>query len=225
MRHPIPLVAAAAALLVFAAAPACSQAPAADLRTPTLSAVERDSIAARAERSRSRGAENAPVVIFEISDFQCPFCRQFTEQTYPALDSAYIQTGKVRLVFLPFPIPSHPEAWAAAEGALCAGAQGKFWPMHDLLFQRQAEWSRDGLSQEQLERYAGTLELDLTAFRACTLGDVVAPLLVGDLLRIAGAGIGGTPTFILNGQHALSGAQPFSEFQRQIDALLAATPK
>lgn len=222
MRHPFCLVAGLAALLLMAATPACSQAGAADLRSPTLTQATRDSIATRAEQSRSRGAADAPVVIYEISDFQCPFCRQFAAETYPALDSAYIQTGKVRLVFLPFPIPSHPEAWAAAEGALCAGAQGKFWPMHDLLFQRQQEWSREGLSQERLERYAGSLELDVSAFRTCTLSDAVAPLLVGDVLRIAGAGIGGTPTFILNGEHALQGAQPYSEFQKQIDALLAA---
>jgi protein-disulfide isomerase len=221
MRHPIRLAAGLVALLLAAAAPACSQARSGDLRTPSLSQAERDSIAARAERSRFRGREDAPVVIYEISDFQCPFCREFTAETYPALDSAYIQTGKVRLVFLPFPIPSHPQAWAAAEGALCAGAQGKFWPMHDLLFQRQEEWSRGGLSQERLEGYAGSLKLDVGAFRTCTLSDAVAPLLVGDLLRISGAGIGGTPTFILNGEHALQGAQPFSEFQRQIDALLA----
>lgn len=222
MRPLLQLAASVVTLLLLAAAPACSQAPPAELRAPSLSPAERDSVAARAERSRSRGREDAPVVIYEISDFQCPFCRQFTAETYPALDSAYVQTGKVRLVFLPFPIPSHPEAWAAAEGALCAGAQGKFWPMHDLLFQHQAEWSREGLSEERLERYAASLKLDVPAFRACTLSDAVAPILVGDLLRISGAGIGGTPTFILNGEHAIQGAQPFSEFQRQIEALLGA---
>lgn len=228
MRFRLRPVAALAALLLLAAAPACSQAPAADAgrtRIAPLSAAQRDSLATRADRSRSRGAEGAPVTIYEISDFQCPYCRQFAVETYPALDSAYIQTGKVRLVFIPYPIPSHPEAWVAAEAALCAGAQDKFWPMHDLLFARQAEWSAEGLSPERLDGYAASLKLDVAAFRACTLSDAVAPLLVNDLMRITGAGIGGTPTFILNGEHAIAGAQPFSEFQSQIDALLAGARK
>ena len=121
---------------------------------------------------------------------------------------------------MPCPIPSHPEAWVAAEGALCAGAQNSFWPMHDLLFARQAKWSREGLSAERLDGYAASLKLDVAAFRACTTSDAVAPLLVNDLMRISGAGIGGTPTFILNGEHAITGAQPLSEFQSRIDALL-----
>lgn len=64
------------------------------------------------------------MTLVEVSDFQCPFCREWTVNTYPRLDSAYVRTGKVKMVFITFPLPKHKEAWPATEAALCAGVQG-----------------------------------------------------------------------------------------------------
>ncbi len=153
-----------------------------------------DSVVARAGRSRSKGAANAPVTLVEISDFQCPFCRDFAMRTLPALDSAYIRTGKVRMLYINLPLPMHSHAWGAAEAALCAGAQDAFWPMHDRLFAGQDEWGRAPNPSERFTAYAAALQLDVAAFRRCVDEDQVAPILVGDLMQATQNRISSTPT-------------------------------
>ncbi|HEX5575287.1 MAG TPA: thioredoxin domain-containing protein, partial [Gemmatimonadales bacterium] len=92
--------------------------------------------------NRSKGSPRAPVTVYEMSDFQCPYCRQFALETFPSLDKEYIATGKVRWVFINFPLTSvHPHAAAAAQVALCAADQRGFWRVHDLLFQNQENWA------------------------------------------------------------------------------------
>lgn len=175
----------------------------------------------RVSASRIKGSPDAKVTIVELSDFQCPFCREFAQTTLTQLDSAYIQTGKARLVFFNLPLPMHGSAWVAAEAALCGGAQGAFWPMHDRLFAQQPEWSAAADPTAHFERYATDSGLDLTAFRTCTQRDLVAPLLAGDLLQAGGTGASSTPSFILNGEKLLAGVQPFEEFRKVIEELLA----
>lgn len=211
-------------LALAAGGPACAQQEGRASATAT----PPDSVPVRAERSRLLGAPNAPVTIVEVSDFQCPFCRQFATETFAALDSAYLQTGKARLVFVSYPLPNHPLGWIAAEAAFCAGAQGRFWPMHDRLFATQREWTAATEPARVFAAQAAALGLDTLAFRDCTDNDRVAPVILGDLLQAAQAGINGTPTLILmankDGSQArkvLVGAQPFETLSREIDALLA----
>ena len=84
----------------------------------------------------SLGKPDAPLTLVEFSDYQCPFCRRFFEQTLPALKSKYIDAGQLRYVFRDFPLDQiHPQARQAAESVHCAAEQGKYWEMHDLLFQ------------------------------------------------------------------------------------------
>src|SRR5918995_5261501 len=91
---------------------------------------------------RSKGPAKAPVTVYEMSDFQCPYCRQFALETFPQLERDYIRPGKVRWVFINFPLTSvHQHASAAAQLALCAAEQQGFWRIHDLLFQHQAAWT------------------------------------------------------------------------------------
>src|SRR2546421_8158295 len=93
--------------------------------------------------ARSKGRRDAPVTLYEMSDFQCPFCREFALTTMPLLEREYIATGKVRLVYINLPLTSvHTNAVAAAQIAACAGRQDHFWAMHDLLFRHQAEWAK-----------------------------------------------------------------------------------
>ena len=222
-----------AALLVLSLHAGCAEAqtPAATSTAATAS-VPADTVRARAVASRARGAEGAPIEILVFSDFQCPFCREFEQRTMAALDSAYLQTGVARLVFYNLPLPNHPNALSAAEAALCAGAQDAFWPMHDRLFADQAEWSAAELPAQHYRRYAGELSLDAAAFQRCTEEDLVAPILVQDVMMAAGSGVRGTPLFAIvreprageqpqDAQRVLSGAQPFEEFQRAIEELLA----
>src|SRR3989442_11886669 len=93
--------------------------------------------------ARTKGRPGAPVTVYEMSDFQCPYCRAFALATLPLLEREYVTTGKVRFVYINLPLPSlHANATAAAEAALCAARQHKFWPMHDLLFRHQDGWAK-----------------------------------------------------------------------------------
>jgi len=181
-----------------------------------------DSVLPRADRGRYKGADSARVTIVEISDFQCPYCRQWFEQTYARLDSAYIRTGRVKLIFIHYPLPNHQQAYPASKAALCAGVQGKFWPMHDRIFATQREWSGQSNPAERFARYATELRLDAAAYRDCYENDRVAPVIVNDVSNVTGAGVQGTPTFIINGREVLNGAVGFDEMARVIDAQLAA---
>src|SRR5438094_9986075 len=88
--------------------------------------------------ARSKGSATAPVTVYEMADFQCPACRMFAVTVLPTLDSEYVRTGKVRWVFINLPLTSiHPNAVAAAQVAVCAARQGRFWPTHDLLYRQQ----------------------------------------------------------------------------------------
>jgi protein-disulfide isomerase len=84
----------------------------------------------------ARGSQDAPVTIVEFSDYECPFCGRFFRETLPALQTEYIDSGRVRLVYRDFPLNSHRHAQKAAEAAKCADGQGHYWAMHDLLFER-----------------------------------------------------------------------------------------
>src|SRR4249919_3327944 len=91
---------------------------------------------------RTRGVETAPITVYEMSDFQCPYCRRFALNTFPEIDRDYIATGKVRWVFINYPLTMiHPNAAVAAEVAICAARNGKFWEVHDLLFRNQSTWA------------------------------------------------------------------------------------
>src|SRR5471032_2002658 len=93
-----------------------------------------DSISTMADRGRIRGAASAPVWLIEISDFQCPYCKRWHDEVFGIVDKEYVQTGKVRLAYLNYPLSSiHANARAAAEAAMCASVQGKFWELHESL--------------------------------------------------------------------------------------------
>src|SRR3989344_2071642 len=113
------------------------------------------------------GDKDAKVTIIEFSDFQCPFCSRFREQTFDQLKKEYIDTGKVKFVYRDFPLESiHPNALKAAEASECADDQGKFWEYHDILFSKQDEWSQsDGISKFKV--YAKDLSLDTSKFDKC----------------------------------------------------------
>src|SRR5688572_32637102 len=92
--------------------------------------------------ARAKGSPGAPITVYEMSDFQCPFCKRHAEQFFPTLEKEYILTGKVRWIFINLPLVSlHPNAVPAAEFAMCAARHGKFWPAHDLLFRLQPSWA------------------------------------------------------------------------------------
>ncbi|MEK6939891.1 MAG: thioredoxin domain-containing protein, partial [Nanoarchaeota archaeon] len=161
-----------------------------------------------------RGDEDAPVTIVEWSDFECPFCARFYQQTLPSIEEEYIKTGKVKLVYRDFPLSFHTNAQKAAEAAECAGEQGKYWEMHDMLFEQGVQGGVAGFKQ-----YAKNLGLNTAKFDTCLDSGAMAGEIQQDMADGAAVGIQGTPGFIVNGK-LVSGAQPFAVFKQVIDAEL-----
>lgn len=170
------------------------------------------------------GRADAPVTIVEFSDYQCPFCGRFFATTLPALKKEYIETAKVRYVFRDYPIDQlHPLARKAAEAAHCAGDQGKYWEMHDVLFQ-----NAKALALPQLSEHARTLGLDGSAFDACLSSGRHAARVGRGVADAAAAGVQGTPGFVIGRTPAsdviegtpVRGAQPLEVFRQIIDQML-----
>lgn len=180
-----------------------------------------DALTRRASDARVKGAESAPVTVFELADFECPFCRRFTDEVLPRLDSAYIATGKVRWIYVNYPLPNHARAWPAAEAALCTGAAGgDFWRAHDAFFARQSEWTRGPDPMAIFAAIAAEAGADAGEWRRCVDQDLVAPVLVQDLLSAAQTGASGTPAFIIDQRELFVGIRPFDEWVPVLEAAL-----
>ena len=168
------------------------------------------------EGDRVKGDPDAPVKIFEFSDFQCPFCARAAEQTIPSIEQAYIDSGEVALIYKHFPLDSiHPEARPSAVASECAGDQGKFWEYHDLLFENQQTLGRSNYIV-----WAGELGLDTGEFTTCLDSGKFDDKVSSDFSQGSASGVRGTPGFVVNGR-LVSGAQPFSVFDQIIQSELA----
>ena len=174
----------------------------------------------KADFGRIVGDSTAKVIVLEISDFQCPYCKAFHDSTYAAVRAAYIDNGKARMAYVNMPLRSHQNSWPAAEAAMCASVQGKFWTMHDSLFNAQLRWGTITKPDTMFSRFANSMSLNATAFNSCQSSHATRPLIQSDAERASSAGISGTPAFII-GDSLLSGAYPFPDFKRVIDANLA----
>jgi len=164
--------------------------------------------------AHAKGDADAPVVIQEWSDFQCPFCSRFALETLPSIMQTYVDTGKVRFEYHHFPLSFHPQALKAAVASECAGEQSKFWEMHDKIFAGQAT-----LADGSYATWAKELALDETKFSSCMSSGKFNSAIQQDMATGQAAGISGTPGFLINGKF-VSGAQPFSVFEQVIDAEL-----
>lgn len=162
--------------------------------------------------AHAKGPADALVTIVIFSDFQCPFCARVTN-TLDEIEKEYGQD--VRLVYKHNPLPFHKEALPAALASEAAGRQGKFWKMHDLLFDNQRE-----LKDDDLQRYAKKLRLNRKKFRRDLKDQGLRRKVEDDRKQAAKLGARGTPAFFINGRF-LSGAQPFDSFAKLIDAELA----
>ena len=183
-----------------------------------------DSNITRADLARIQGSQNAPLWVIEASDFQCPYCKQWHDQTYGAILEQYVKTGKVRLAYVNFPLSSHAHAWPAAEAAMCAGAQNKFWVMHDSLFVTQGRWESVADPAPVFDSLARSTGIDMTKWRDCIKSGKMKPLIQADHDRAEQAGVNATPSFMI-GDKLLTGAQPLSDMQRVIDSALVTGKK
>ena len=171
-------------------------------------------VEASADDDPVKGDKNAPVTIVEFSDFECPFCGRWFQQTFPAIDEKYIKTGKANLIYRDFPLNFHTQAQKAAEASECADEQGKFWPMHDKLFNEGEQGGVEGF-----KKYAKDLGLDTGKFNKCLDSGEMAGEIRKDLADGGRYGVSGTPGFFINGVKVV-GAQPFQVFEQVIEAEL-----
>lgn len=179
-----------------------------------------DSNITRADLARIQGSADAPVWVIEVSDFQCPYCKQWHDQTYNTFVDQYVKTGKVRLAYVNFPLQSHVHAFVAAEAAMCAGAQGKFWAMHDALFNTQNKWEVLPSPTQYFDSLARVNGVKIEQWHDCVSSGKMRPLITADQDRASRAGASATPSFMI-GDHLLVGAQSIDELRRVIDTALA----
>jgi protein-disulfide isomerase len=150
--------------------------------------------------SRSKGAAGAPVTVYEMADFQCPACRLFAVTVLPTLEREYVETGKVRWVFINLPLTSiHPNAMAAAEVAVCASRQGRFWQTHDALYQQQDDWAKQAQPRAMLVSLAQRAGVDRTKLLACLDEGSARAEVELDAGRARRSGAGATPSFYIEG--------------------------
>lgn len=147
-----------------------------------------------------KGSDTAPVVVTEFADFQCPACAQYASRLGPTIDARYIKSGQVRLIYHELPIQGHANAVPAAEAARCAGDQGAFWRMHDMLFVNQRQWAGLASPDTQFAGYAAQIGLDRTAFERCMADDTHRSAIEAAGTSAAAQQIPGTPTFVIDGE-------------------------
>lgn len=182
-------------------------------------AASRDTIDMRS-LGYSLGAADAPVTVYEFSDFGCPYCAKFALETYPELHREFVATGRVRWTYVPFVMGNFRNGDAAALASECAGEQDSFWPMHDRLFAGQREWKASGDVAGLFGTYATALGLDMEQFQSCYAANRPGERLathnyVANTLRVRA-----TPSFFINGR-LVEGALPLEAFREILTTLLA----
>jgi protein-disulfide isomerase len=184
----------------------------ATLLAPPLSAqAGRDTINLR-EIGYYQGSPDAPVTVVEFSDFGCPFCAMFARGTYPTLYSEFIETGRVRWVYVPFASGNFRNGDDAERAARCAGAQEKFWEMKDLLYGGQRSWGRERRPEATFRSYAAQLGLDEERFDRCYGRDEVREALRASSRAAEALRIRATPSFLIDGQR-IEGSVPLNRFR------------
>src|SRR3989344_4481574 len=161
------------------------------------------------------GSPAAKVVLVEYGDFQCPFCGRFFKTTEQQIVDTYVKTGKAAFLWRDFAFLGE-ESFRAAEAARCAGEQGKFWDYHNYLFNHQNGENKGAFADQNLKSFAKTLGLNETTFNSCFDSGKYKKAIEDATAKGKSLGVNGTPATFVNSQ-MISGAQPFSVFQKAID--------
>jgi protein-disulfide isomerase len=189
--------------------------------TPALLIAQATATAKDPLASRSKGAPSAPVTVYEMSDFQCPYCRKHAMEVFPAIERDYVRTGKVRWVFINLPLVSiHANALPAAELAMCAARLGKFWPIHDLLFQHQETWAPLKEPGPFLLSLADSVKLPRAPLVKCLESEAARAEIQAEAQGSERAGAASTPTFYIEGG-LLTGARPVELWREVLDSIYA----
>jgi protein-disulfide isomerase len=171
--------------------------------------------------SHVKGDIDAPVTLIEFADFQCPFCGRFARQTAPIIESEYISTGKVNMVFKHLALRGS-DSISTSIASQCAGDQGKFWQYHDILYENQGTENSGWASRDNLKRFASDIGLDRASFDSCFDSNKYSKLVQEDIQLARDLGLIGTPTFVVayndgSEPQAIVGAQPADAFRKVLD--------
>jgi len=182
-----------------------------------------ETVSVSADDDAVLGDPNAPITIVEFSDFECPYCRSFVNETLPLIKENYIDTGKVKLIYRDFALPSHTESDDAAQAAECVRASGglavdeAYYEMHDVLFTNIAQWAgKEDVKQILIDLAKSELDYDIAT---CLNNDEMLDEINQDYTAGKGYGVSGTPTFFINGKK-LVGAWPYEVFESVIESQL-----
>ena len=201
-----------------------AERPVADVRTDAPAPVPSDDPLLAVTRREAgdplaKGAVDAPVVIVEYSDFQCPFCGRFARETAPVLEREYVDKGLVRIEWRDFPYLG-PESTLAADAGRAAAAQDRFWEFHDAMYADQPAPNSGTITEEHLVDVAREAGLDVEAFERDLAAKTGADGVRADFAEGQSIGVTGTPAFLVNGRPVM-GAQPVEVFRQLIDQGLA----
>lgn len=169
---------------------------------------------------------NAKLILVEFTDYECPFCGRYVRETFPQIVQEYVDKGILRYTVIDQPLPMHKKAEKAAQAAHCAGEQGKFWEIHKMIMAQQD-------SLDDLSFYARTLDLNISGFEECLAREKYKERVQNNMSLALKLGMTGVPGFIIGrvdsqnpgsvkGISSVLGAQPFSNFQKEIEVAIAA---
>jgi len=168
------------------------------------------------------GSESAPIEVTEFGDFECPQCARFASLTEPDVRTRLVDKGVVRLRFIDFPLSMHRNTWPASRAAACADEQGKFWAMHDALFQAQDQWNGEatGNPNEVFKGLAKQIGLNSQQFDQCVDSKKTQAKVQAHQELAIQSHINATPSFVIGGKIA-EGAITYDEFKALVDSALA----
>jgi len=218
---PADAAARTAATPATTAASTTTAAPSAAAASPTFSGdtLSDSALIAKADRGRLMGRDSGAVWLVMISDFQCPYCKQWHDSSMAAVKRDYVDPGKVRVAYLNLPLQQHPHARVEAEAALCAAAQDKFWPYSAALFHDQPSINARVDVKPYLDSLARANAIEMKEFARCRGSKAIQALIESDIQQAGKAGVRSTPSFLV-GDFLVEGAAPYKDFRKAIDTAL-----
>lgn len=170
------------------------------------------------------GKVDAPVKILEYADFECPGCAGFATITEPDVRTRIIDAGLASMTYYDFPLTQHRNTLAASNAGACADEQGKFWPMHDRLFQAQDEWNGVATDRPKpfFKRYASEIGVDVSRWESCYDARKYQKRISANLADGLRRGVYSTPSFII-GNKVYAGMRSYDEMKRIVDSVAKAT--
>ena len=196
-------------------------------RPPAMSVWQRDSsVALVPNQGHVIGSESAPLEVVEFADFECPACGSFATLAEPDVRARLVNTGIIRFRFMDFPLSMHRNTRPAHGAAWCAGEQGKFWEMHDIIFQNQDRWNGEATTRPEvvLTELARQIGLNIPQFDSCLKTGKYVGQIQANFDEATRRNVISTPTFFI-GNRKVATALPYDQFKKHVDEVLAESRK